>query len=249
MDFVSQRRRLKFTCVPVILLFATLLPLNGRAAEDIVYINNLGPFYYLDGTEKGVSYELIHRLAERRAYQGVIEAVPLKRRMTMLLNSPKAFGVLWREPAVESRFTWLFKILEDRVILMTLRKSPVNVDSLEAARRLRIGVVLGSPAEALARSVGFTHIEATSSAAGNIKKLAMGRIDAWIGFDSVAEFDENRGLDRVSELRRGMTIGKVDLYFACGSPCDEAQALRWKEAYHALTKDGTVKTILEKYRF
>jgi len=230
------------------LLFGAACALSSLAqAQPTVYINNLAPFVYTEnGAQQGVVYELMQLLARRRAYQGAIIAAPIKRRAAQLDAQADSFGVLWRMPDNESDFTWLFRLLDDPIRLLARSDSTVDISSIDKARNLHIGVILGGPSESVARRLGFTHIEAIASVNSNALKLQARRIDAWLGIESLATYAERDG---GMQFRRGPVVGSASLYFACGRQCSASEAQKWTEAYNSIKADGSMNAILLKYHF
>jgi len=228
---------------------ASTLLLHPALAQPVTYINNIAPFVYTENNvQQGVVHELVHLLAKRRGYDGAILATPLKRRVAQLGAQSDTFGVIWRQPDNETDFTWLFKLLDDQVVLMTTSDSKADISSVASAKNLRIGVILGSPAETMARRLGFAHIEPISNVESNASKMQVKRIDAWLGLASVAAYAGHAGNGSV-KFRRGPVVGTASLYFACGRRCDQSEARKWTEAYNGMKADGTLAAVLAKYHF
>src|SRR5471032_47165 len=156
--------------------------LAPACAADLppVYINNLAPFSYEEqGVMKGVIYDLISEIASRAGTGNAVNPMPFKRITARLSEHPEALAAVWRQPENEANYTWIAKLLDERMMLVASRDSHVDIASIDAARHLRAGVVLGSPADVIAHRLGFEHIEAVASAESNARKLAAGHIAVW----------------------------------------------------------------------
>src|SRR5471032_3347650 len=167
-----------------LLVCCCALAMSPAAAFDEaqLYINNAPPYSYVDeGREAGLVYDLLDQMAARAGFRSHISSVPFKRIAVQLSMQPSSLAAIWRQPEVELSYIWIVKLLEEPAILVARSDTAGDISSIDAARKLRVGVVLGSPAELIARRLGFQHIEVSTSAVSNARKLDRGRIDAWLG--------------------------------------------------------------------
>src|SRR5471030_671277 len=204
--------------------------LAPACAADLppVYINNLAPFAYEDhGVMKGVIYDLVNEIARRAG----------------------ALAVVWRQPENADSYTWIVKLLDERMMLVASRDSHVDISSIAAARHLRAGVVLGSPADVIAHRLGFEHIEAVSTAESNALKLAAGHIDVWLAVPGVVDYGQRRIGADPSAVRYGAQIEPVSMYLACAQRCDKTEAARLRAIVDAMIKDGSYARILHQYHY
>jgi len=224
---------------------------QARAADlPPVYINNLAPFAYDDhGVMKGVIYDLISEIARRAGTGNTVNPMPFKRITARLSEHPEALAAVWRQPENEANYTWIAKLLDERMMLVASRDSHVDIASIDAARHLRAGVVLGSPADVIAHRLGFEHIEAVASAESNARKLAAGHIDVWLVVPGVADYGQRRIGSDSSAIRYGAQVEPVSMYLACAQRCDKTEAARLRAIVDAMTKDGSYARILRQYHY
>lgn len=230
------------------LLMATCQPL--RAQPPAMYVYAVAPLFYHDnGVPRGVLYEMMLDLRSRTGHAGPVIPVPLRRELVLLNGSPGSVGTLARSPLLENRYRWLCKLWEDRIMLVASEATDVGIATVEEARTLRLGVVMGSPSEELARALGFTRLEPAVSSAANAGKLARGRIDAWMVAQSIAEHEQRQLGPAAPRLRLGAVLQPVHVYLAGGRGMDGASAARWEKACAAMQKDGTHARILQQYGY
>ena len=249
-DSLSHRfwPRLRRLCQLACLLPGCAMPVLASSAP-VLYVNDVAPFAYLvDGKPAGLVCDLLAQLAARSGAPAPVELLPFKRLSAQMHATPNAFGGVWRQPENEVNYTWITRLFVENMMLVARSDSSVDVSSPEAARHMRVGVLLGSPAEAIARRRGFTHIDTARTAAGTAQKLKMGRIDVWIAVPSVVA----AGLAQIGEapahVRYGAAIEEVAMYVACAHDCDGADIRRWKAAAQAMRQDGSFGRIVHKYQ-
>jgi polar amino acid transport system substrate-binding protein len=225
---------------------------NGASAApanpSTIYVNGVAPFAYSEhGHYRGLLYDMLDALRVRAGSAQVIRPVPLRRAQAMLETEPGAIATLARFAEVEHRYRWLCKLADDQMVLVTRAGATHDISSLAAARHLRVGVLLGGPAESAARRAGLLHIETVSSAASNARKLANGRIDAWFTARSIA-LSEQRGVGgRMEDLRVGPGVQTVSQYLAAPLGMAEDTAQKWRTACNALHDNGTFERIVHQY--
>lgn len=243
--FAQGRRRLRL----LLCVVALAAPAAGTTAPAL-YMNNLAPFVYTDaGARRGVIYEQLEQMARRGGATYEITPVPFNRIVAYLNAAPDTLAVMWRMPENETRFQWIAKLFEDKMVVAVRKDSSFDVSSVQAAATLRIGVVLGSPAEVIARRLNFAHIETTNSAESNARKLAVGRIDAWIAVPAVIAEGQAAIGGNMAELRLGGKVADVSLYLSCSRSCDGVDLRRWRAVADEMRKDGSHDRILRRYRY
>lgn len=220
----------------------------AAGAPGHVYVHDVAPFAYSeDGAYRGLLYDMLAELGRRTGNPGAITPVPLRRAQAMLLTEPGAIATLARFPEIEHAYRWLCKLADDKVLLLARSDSGVDISSAEAAKNLRVGVLLGGPGEALARRLGFTRIETVSASRNNARKLAAGRIDAWLTTWNIGRFEQLRSGGRLEALRGGAVLKTAQQYLAAPLGLDNHTAGRWQAACAAMRQDGSSERIARRY--
>jgi polar amino acid transport system substrate-binding protein len=230
------------------LLLATNLPLGAQPPS--MYVYDVGPlFYRQNGEPRGVLYDMMLDLRRRTGHTGPVLGVPLRRGLVLLNGAQGSVGTVARSPELESRYRWMCKLWEDRILLVASAASKVGIATVEEAHGLRLGVVMGSPSEELARALGFAHVEPAVSSAANAGKLARGRIDVWMVAQSIAEHEQRQLGPAALQLRLGAVLQPVHVYLAGARTMDDTSAAKWDSACAAMQKDGTHARILQQYGY
>lgn len=227
---------------------AALLQVSVAHAETKLYVGNVAPYAYLEGApQRGLVYELLHETALRVDHSGTVHVVPLRRQIEMLLHERDSLGSVTRLPERETQFSWAVKLMQEPIALVTLSRSAVDISSTEGARQLRVGVLLGGPAEAVARRAGYTQIQTTTDNRNNVNKLVAGRIDAIVVLGGLFATAEAMPVTDGPVLREGAVLERVDVYLAGPPGMPPAELKKWNEAFQALRRDGGYARIMQRY--
>jgi polar amino acid transport system substrate-binding protein len=226
-----------------------LFVLAGAAnSEPVVYVDGVDPMAYSEnGKQQGLLFELMSEMAHRVNHTGPIAPMPLKRQRVLLQSRQDAIGTLWRFPEIEGQYIWWVKLFDSSFYMVAARGSTVDISSIGAALDLRVGVILGSPAEVLARRAGFRNIQTSVTAESNARKLALGRIDVWIATPRVLRAAQTRLGKALANPRVGEQIGKAGLYLVSSPEFDPREGEKWKSAFEAMQRDGSYARILKKF--
>jgi polar amino acid transport system substrate-binding protein len=166
-------------------------------------------------------------------------------------TDPYTFGFsLFRTPARENQYKWVVPVtLPIRSILVKLKsRDDIVVNSLDEAKRYKIGIVNGNNLETTLKKSGFTKLEGVSTNEINYKKLFGGRIDL------VAI----REPTIMSELKKkGFSTDDIEIAFALDTgreawlltnlktPDDIIKKLQ--NAYEVLKKEKVIEKMTRKY--
>jgi len=231
-----------------VVCFFLLMLANTADGKPVVYIDGVDPLAYSeDGRQQGLLHELLSELARRVHHSGPISPMPLKRQRVLLQNNPEAIGTLWRLPELEPDYIWWVKLFDASFFMVAAPGSGVDISSINTALDLRVGVILGSPAEMLARRIGFRNIQTSTSAESNARKLALGRIDIWIATPRVLRAAQARLGKSLENPRMGELVGKVGLHLVSAPQFDRREGEKWKTAFESMQKDGSYVSIMKKY--
>lgn len=202
------------------------------------------------GHVAGLACDLVSEMARRVGHPGGISLYPLARALTVAAQSR---GVLVapvaRVAARENLFGWQVQIFEDDVVVVTRAGSGVDISSLEALRTLSIGVVRSGVGALLCEQFDLRNVSPVANDDTNARKLATGRIDAWIStWNGILAAQRDVGESELA-LRRGMVVSRVQAYMASSPDVAPEQMEDWRRAMAAMVRDGTYASILRKYRF
>ena len=217
--------------------------------EETLLVANVAPFIFSEQqATKGVLYEIVHETALRIGHSGAVSPMPVRRQAQLARTNADTLTTLLYTAQRQFEYTWLFKLIDDDVILVTNAHADVDISTADVARDLRVGVVLGGPSEAILKRLGFQRIEAAASVESNARKLALGRIDAW----AVARgtlLHVQKYSPELPAWRTGAVLGQYSIYLG-GAPGMETERIKlWRQAFQSLKRDGRYASILRTYHY
>jgi polar amino acid transport system substrate-binding protein len=240
-------------------LFAALCALALTvpvAAAELRLIGAETSFYCIppatDSSEppSGLACELMAEMARRVGHSGKIQLYPLARALMMAITTPGTLvAPVARIPAREKQYQWQVPILEDEFVVVANKDARVDISSLEAVRKLALGVVHDGAGARLAEAAKFDRVSLVAHDDTNARKLSVGRIDAWLSsWNGILSAQRNAGL-RADALRRGVVVMRVKIYLASSPELDPALMADWRVALDAMMRDGTYDRLLKKYQY
>lgn len=151
-----------------------------------------------------------------------------------------------RTPEREKQFKWVGPTDEAQWVLMGRAGREYHVQTLDDARKLRIGTYNGDARDEFLRARGFD-VDGAPDNAANPKKLMLGRIDLWaVGVRN----NDLSGLALYSapeQLVPVLTFHHTKVYLACNPSVPDAMIERMNAALDAMRKDGTFTRLEKKY--
>ncbi len=194
----------------------------------------------------GIGADTVREIMVRARIDHSIEMLPWKRAYTAALTRRDAcvFSTT-RTPEREARFKWIGPIGEADWVLMGRADRKLRLDSLEDARRYRIGTYNGDARDQFLRQRGFD-VDPAPSDVMNPRKLMANRIDLWaasIRRGSVA-------LDRMGytgKIVPVLVFNRIRVYLACNRGVPDALTERMHAAFESMQRDGTVERIVHRY--
>lgn len=229
-------------------LFSTF-SMNGMSEELKFYSANFPPYTFQNeqGTG-GAIYDVVKEIIKRIGYKNKIEFIPWPRaRFEAENNSDIVILPLARTMDREEKYTWLLHVLDDPYVIVALKDSKVDISRLESAKKLKIGILSSSVAENLLKQLGFENLEFTSSDVQNVKKLKLGRIDAWVApLSCIDQYRLEAGIGRES-MKVGVELTKLKEYVGASKTLDKRIVKKWTKTFEMMKKDGTYYAIMKKY--
>ena len=222
-------------------------------ADDIrIFCNEEPPtnFSGADGTVTGFTTEIVREIQKRVGNSSHIKIYPWKRAYKMALKEPNiVLFTASRNPDREDKFHWISQVTTRRSVLWSKVDSPLEISSMEDARRVKsIGVLRGGNREKYLRMRGFTNLEPATEEGQNLKKLLAGRID--LVFLSTIEAATLASMNGISfnEIEPKFTVYSNDSYILMSKNGTSAATVKmWKDAAQQIKVDGTFKEIGEKW--
>lgn len=210
--------------------------------------SNIPPFSIEQGPRTGFVREILTEIAKRSGTHITIiygknwpqsQEEAKSRPDTLIFPLARTAG---REP----HYQWVQKILDMDVAFATAPGRP-RVETDVAARALKgIGVRDGSPMVKDLQGRGYTNLVIVKSSAENARALQDGKIDAW--YAPVPEVAFNWiDLKLPGAPTFGLKLDSAPLYIAASKNTPGLDLDKWRAAYTAMERDGTLARILAAY--
>lgn len=222
-----------------------------QAAELKLFSIDFPPYtYQTPNGGAGVMYEVVQELAKRVGQTTQVEFMPWARaRLETEKISNGGVFPLARTTEREKNYSWVAHILDDPYVFFAMKSSKVNISSIAAAKKIRVGTLKGSVAELELKKLGFSQTESVAHDVQNVKKLKQGRIDVWVApLSSKNQYKEKADLS-ADELKTGAELLILHEYLGASKSLDAQTLQKWQKAFTSMKEDGSYAAIMKKYGF
>jgi polar amino acid transport system substrate-binding protein len=244
----------------LVLASASLLLINAARAEespatDLVLLTENFPPYNMakngknfaqDENINGIAVDIVREMFKRaNITYSLTLRFPWERIYKIALEKP-GYGVfvMARLPDREKLFKWVGPIGPDDWIMLAKADSKITLDTLEQARKYKIGAYKGDAiAETLAKQ-GLKPIVVLRDQ-DNAKKLVSGQIDLWATGDPAGRYLARQ--DGVTGLKTVLRFNSAELYLALNKDVPDEIVAKLQAALDQLRKEGVVDDIMAKY--
>ena len=244
----------------LVLASASLLLVNGaHAAENpdtglVLLTENFPPYnmakngknFAQDENINGIAVDIVREMFKRaEVTYSLTLRFPWERIYKLALEKP-GYGVfvMARLPDRENLFKWVGPIGPDDWIMLAKADSKISLESLEQARKYKIGAYKGDAiAETLAKQ-GLKPIVVLRDQ-DNAKKLVSGQIDLWATGDPAGRYLARQ--DGVTGLKTVLRFNSAELYLALNRQVPDDVVAKLQAALDQLRKEGVVDDIMAKY--
>ena len=223
-------------------LAALLLTLPVAAGAQGVRIvgEHLPPSSMMEGNVVvGRETMKVREIMARAGIGYAIELLPWKRAYAQALREPDTciFSTS-RTQEREALFRWIGPLNEAEWVLYGLAERRLALRTLDDARGLVIGTVLGDARDDYLRQRGLNVAPVTQEWL-NPQKLLLGRIDLWAVGMAVGS-KPFLGKEWEGKVVPLLTFNRVQTYLACNKQLPEAQAAAMQRAAAAMRRDGSM---------
>ncbi|MFJ7796920.1 substrate-binding periplasmic protein [Pseudomonas sp. NPDC096950] len=244
----------------LVLASASLLLINGARAEespatDLVLLTENFPPYNMakngknfaqDENINGIAVDIVREMFKRTdiTYSLTLR-FPWERIYKLALEKP-GYGVfvMARLPDREKLFKWVGPIGPDDWIMLAKADSKITLETLDQARKYKIGAYKGDAiAETLAKE-GLKPIVVLRDQ-DNAKKLVSGQIDLWATGDPAGRYLARQ--DGVTGLKTVLRFNSAELYLALNKDVPDEIVSKLQAALDQMRKEGVVDDIMAKY--
>lgn len=242
----------RFFCISLVALLVCLTTLAAATSPVRIVTEDFPPYNYQgDGQVKGLSTEVVQAVLDQLELKVPFEFYPWARSYYIAQKQPNVliFSIA-RIPEREDLFHWVGSIAPYRTSLYKLRADKeTQVNSLEDARRYRIGVSQDDVITTYLQSQNVNNLEIVGRDVFNIEKLRYRRLNL-IAYDE-ASFNyiiQKRNIDPdVFERIYRLNDLSDQLYMAFSKGTPMSRVREFRAALLAIKTNGTFDKILNKY--
>jgi polar amino acid transport system substrate-binding protein len=176
-----------------------------------------------------------------------IDLLPWKRAYAMAQGrADMCLLTTTRTPEREPLFKWVGPTDEVEWQFYGRPNPPFPIDSLDDARKLRIGTYSGDARDEFLRAQGF-HVDSVQNDLLNPQKLLAGRIDLWAVAMLAGAPPMTQDVWGGGKLVPLLTFRRVQIYIACNRGVPDDLIARMNGAFDAMRRDGTLRRIERHY--
>ncbi|WP_108651611.1 substrate-binding periplasmic protein [Dongshaea marina] len=201
------------------------------------------------GKLKGLAVEVVQAIQKKLGDDTQIQMMTWRSAYERATTQPNV--LLFSTSKSEKRlplFTFVGPLAIGKLNLYALKNSPYEVDSIKKAKNVkRIGVYYSSVGEQKLFDLGFKNIVSVRSLEKAGRLLIKGRVDLWCNTNiSYRQILDKLGFPEDEVVSR-LTLDQSNLYLAFSKGTDPKTIAHWREAFRMLHRDGTFKTIYQRW--
>jgi len=244
----------------LVLASASLLFISGAHAKDspdtdmVLLTENFPPYnmakngknFAQDENIDGIATDIVREIFKRaNVTYSLTLRFPWERIYKLTLEKP-GYGVfvMARLPNREKLFKWVGPIGPDDWIMLAKADSKITLETLNDARKYKIGAYKGDAiAETLAKQ-GLNPIVVLRDQ-DNAKKLVNGQIDLWATGDPAGRYLARQ--EGVNGLKTVLRFNSAELYLALNKDVPDETVAKLQTALDQMRKEGKVDEIMARY--
>ena len=215
---------------------------------------NLPPFnmsisgtnYARDDGVTGISSDILRAVCERAEMEcQQILRFPWQRVYQQTLDDV-GYGLFStaRTAEREGLFKWVGPIARNEWVLFAKGDSPIQLASIEDARRYRIGGYKGDAKTQFLLDRGL-EVQTALRDTENVRKLERGQIDLWVTSNQAGRFVARQ--EGMENLRVVQHLHTAELYLALNLQTPDEVVQKLQAALDALRAEGALKNIEARY--
>ena len=144
----------------------------------------------------------------------------------------------------EGLFKWVGPIASNEWVLFSKGDSSIQLNSLDDARRYRIGGYKGDAKTQFLLDRGL-EVQTALRDSENVKKLERGQIDLWVTSNQAGRFVARQ--EGVENLKMVQKLHTADLYLALNLQTSDELVQKLQSALDSLRAEGALKSIEARY--
>lgn len=205
-----------------------------------------GKNFAQEDTIDGIAVDIVREMFKRAGIPySLTLRFPWDRIYKLALEKP-GYGVFVaaRLPEREQLFKWVGPIGPDDWVMLAKQDSAITLNSLEDARRYRVGAYKGDAIAEHLAGQGLTPITALRDQE-NARKLMAGQIDLWATGDPAGRYLAKQ--NGISGLKTVLRFDSAELYLALNKEVPDEVVQKLQGELDTMRDEGFVDDILNSY--
>lgn len=248
-------KRLRFALASASLLFVNAVHAADNPNTDMVLLTENFPPYNMAKNGKnfaqgenidGIATDIVREIFKRAdiTYSLTLR-FPWERVYKLALENP-GYGafVMARLPDREKLFKWVGPIGPDDWIMLAKADSKITLQSLDDARKYKIGAYKGDAIATTLAKQGLKPVVVLRDQ-DNAKKLVNGQIDLWATGDPAGRYLARQ--EGVIGLKTVLRFNSAELYLALNKDVPDETVAKLQAALDQMRQEGKVDEIMSKY--
>ena len=248
-------KRLLFALAGTLMLLAGIARADVDASYRVVLLTENFPPYNMASNGKnfarednldGIAVDILREMFKRAGVDySMTLRFPWERIYKLALEKP-GYGVFVtaRLPEREALFKWVGPIGPDDWVLLGRDDSTITLDSLEEAKRYKVGAYKGDAIADHLQQQGLQPVTALRDQL-NAKKLMAGQIDLWATGDPAGRYLAKQA--GVSGLKTILRFDSAELYLALNKAVPDEVVQKLQAELEQMRGEGVVDDILGRY--
>jgi polar amino acid transport system substrate-binding protein len=205
-----------------------------------------GKNFAQDENINGIAVDIVREMFKRAEINySLTLRFPWERVYKLALEKP-GYGVfvMARLPDREKLFKWVGPIGPDDWIMLARADSKITLESLDQARKYKIGAYKGDAIAETLTKQGLAPVVVLRDQ-DNARKLVRGQIDLWATGDPAGRYLARQ--DGVIGLKTVLRFNSAELYLALNKNVPDEVVAKLQAALDQLRKEGVVDDIMARY--
>lgn len=224
---------------------------DAHAGELTVYTEEYAPWNFTkDGEVTGMATEMVRELMKRTGKTYPIQSVPWSRGFKAVRTDPDTvlFCTVRSEEREKLGLQWVGPLGMLRSVLIQKKGAGHTITKLEDAKRVGgIGVYADDIFEEILIDAGFENLVRANDPVLTMRMLVAGQVDlVMIDEGAALMIAQSEGFEP-SEYEVAFVYDALPMCIAFSKDTDAKIVAEWDNAYQTMVKDGTIKTLTEKY--
>lgn len=238
---------------------SVLLASTAHAADNadtslVLLTENFPPYnmakngknFAQDENIDGIAVDIVREMFKRAEINySLTLRFPWERIYKLALEKP-GYGVfvMARLPDREKLFKWVGPIGPDDWIMLAKADSKITLESLDQARKYKIGAYKGDAIAETLTKQGLAPVVVLRDQ-DNARKLVRGQIDLWATGDPAGRYLARQ--DGVTGLKTVLRFNSAELYLALNKNVPDEVVKKLQAALDQLRQEGVVDDIMARY--